>query len=120
MKIGAGGPLSKQAHESVTIRQVDPSRANKGLEKQQLQNPSLAQKLVTPDELFKALARLNQAAQMFNYPFIFKMIKDQEGKPKVRVTNKKTGETQDLEPEEAVKFSFQREEPKGKKIDDYA
>ncbi|WP_031518047.1 flagellar protein FlaG [Desulfofalx alkaliphila] len=120
MKIGAGGLQSKLAHEGLTIRQLDPARANKGLDQQRMQNPSLAQKPINADQLFKALARLNQAAQMFNYPLIFKLVRDKEGRQKVRVKNKKTGESQDLEPEEAVKFSFETEHTAGKKFDDYA
>nr|WP_274380969.1 flagellar protein FlaG [Desulforadius tongensis] len=85
-----------------------------------MQNQNLAQKPINQADLFKAVDRLNKAAQMFNYPFQFKIIKDKNNKLKVRVYNKKTGETQLLEPEQAVKFSKERETTTGKKFDDYA
>ena len=119
MKIGAGGLQSLLNHENINIRQLDPARAAKGLDQQQLQNQNMAQKPVNHAALFKAVDRLNQAAQMFNYPLLFKLVKDKNNKIKVTVRNKKTGDTQELEPQQAIKFAWQRETTTGKKVDGY-
>ncbi|MBO8138211.1 MAG: flagellar protein FlaG [Desulfotomaculum sp.] len=120
MKVGAGGLQSLLHHENLTIKQLEPARGRAALDQQSLQPENHAQKPVNQADLFKAVDRLNKAAQMFNYPFNFKIIKDKNGRKKVLVYNKKTGETQELEPEEAVKFAYQRETTTGKKFDDYA
>ncbi|MTI80216.1 MAG: flagellar protein FlaG [Firmicutes bacterium] len=120
MKLGAGGLQSLLNHDNLIIKQMEPARANKGLEQQQMQPQNHAQKPVNMSDLFKAVDRLNKAAQMFNYPFKFKVEKDKQGRKKVIVYNEETGETQEMEPEQAIKFSYQRETTSGRNFDDYA
>ncbi|MEG6616518.1 flagellar protein FlaG [Peptococcaceae bacterium 1198_IL3148] len=119
MKIGAGGLQSLLHHDNITIKQVEPGRG-RVVPDEQLQNQSLAHKKVTEAELVKIVDRLNKAAQMFNYPLKFKVFKDKDNKLKVKVFNTQTGETQEMEPEQAQKFADQRESTSGKKFDDYA
>ncbi|MCD5406276.1 MAG: flagellar protein FlaG [Desulfotomaculum sp.] len=118
MKVGAGGLQSMLVHDHITIRQLDPGR-KLGAEQQQQQAQSLAKKPVNLPTLFKAVDRLNQAAQMFNYPLLFKLVRDKDNKLKVLVRNKKTGDAQELEPEQAIEFAKQRENTTGKKVDGY-
>ena len=120
MKIGAGGLQSLLHHDNLIIKQLEPARLKGGLEEQRFYDQNLSQKPVSEADLFKALDRLNKAAQMFNYPFLFKMERDKKGKPRVKVYNKQTGETQELQPHQVIKFSQERESPKGKRLDDYA
>lgn len=120
MKIGAGGLQSLLNHDNLIIKQLDPARTKGGLEEQRFYDHNLVQKPVNEADLFKALDRLNKAAQMFNYPLMFKMERDKKGNLRVRVYNKQTGEYQELQPHQALKFSQELESPKGKRLDDYA
>lgn len=120
MKIGAGGLQSLLTHENITVKQMEPGRGKVAPDNQQMQNQNLAQKPVNVADIFKAVDQLNKAAQMFNHPLQFKVVKDRQGRRKVRVYNKKTGESYEIEPEQAAQLVEQQQITKGKQIDDYA
>lgn len=120
MKIGAGGLQSMLTHDNITVKQMEPGRGRVSPDNQQMQNQNLAQKPVNVADIFKAVDRLNQAAQMFNHPLQFKVVGDRQGRRKVRVYNKLTGESYEITPEQAAKLVEQQETTAGKQIDDYA
>lgn len=120
MKIGAGGLQSMLTHDNITVKQMEPGRGKVAPDNQQMQNQNLAQKPVNAADIFKAVDRLNQLAQMFNHPLQFKVIKDRHGRRKVRVRNPKTGESQELEPEQVLQLIRRQRTVKGNKFDDYA
>jgi hypothetical protein len=118
MKVGAGGLQSMLVHDNVTIRQLDPAR-KPNWEQFSQQMHLLEKKPVDMNALFKAVERLNQAAQMFNYPLLFKVVQEKGKRARVLVKNKKTGDTYELTPEQAFIFTKQREDVVGKKVDVY-
>jgi len=120
VKIGAGGLQSLLAHDNITTKQIEPGRGRVIPDNQQMQNNNLAQKPINLSDIFKAVDRLNKAAQMFNHPLQFKVIKDRDGRRKVRVRNLKDGKSQIMEPEQLLQqLSRRQQTTKGNKFDDY-
>lgn len=122
MKIGAGGLQSMLTHDNINVKQLDPGRGRVALDQQQMQAQNLGQKPLNLTGLFQAIDRLNQLAQMHNYPLLFKLVRDRHRRPMIRVDNKKTGQSHQLTLKQVTQM-LQQPQPapgKGKKIDDYA
>jgi len=119
MKIGSGGLQSMLMQDNLTIKQLDPAR-RLGVEQLKQHMNMLEKKPVNIAMLFKAVERLNQAAQMFNYPLIFEVVNKKNKRIKVLVKNKETGDVNELTPHQAIAFAKKRENVAGKKLDVYS
>lgn len=122
MKIGAGG-LQNLAAQELIARQGDPaSRTKPTPDPLAMQAQEIAKNLLNRD-LNKAVEQLNKLAHLFNQTLEFKLVRDAKP-PKIKVTNKKTGQVEEWTPEEALALLTQEEQPekknRGQHLDSYA
>lgn len=115
MKIGAGGLQAIAAQDAA--RSLDTSRLKPSVGEELLQSEDLALRKMRY-ELNKAVERMRRAAEMYNQPLDFALIR--EGKPRIKARDRRTGCSRDFTLEEAEAWLEEMDEKKGRGINGYA
>lgn len=115
MKIGAGGLQSLAVQDAA--RTLDTVRLRPTVGEEMLQSEDLALRKMKY-ELNKAVERMRRAAEMFNQPLDFTLIK--EGKPRIKARDRRTGTSRDFTLEEAEAWLEEIYENKGRGLNGYA
>lgn len=114
MKIGAGGLQAIVAQEAA--RTLDAARLKPAVGDELLQSEDLALRRMRY-ELNKALENMRRAAEMYNQPLDFVMVR--EGKPRIKARDRRTGSSREFTLEEAEAWLEEMKERKGKHLNGY-
>ena len=115
MKIGAGGLQALVTQEAA--RTLDTIRLKPTVGEELLQSEDLALRKMKY-ELNKAVERMQRAAEMYNQPLDFVVLK--EGKPKIKARDRRTGISREFTLEEAEAWLEEYKEKKGRNLNGYA
>lgn len=115
MKIGAGGLQAQIAQEAARV--PDASRVRPTAAEALLQSEDLALRRLHY-ELNKAVERMRQAAQMYNQPLEFSVVKGR--KPRIKARDRRTGAGREYSLEEAEAWLAELSERRGQKLNGYA
>ncbi|MFX4261976.1 hypothetical protein ACOBQJ_07215 [Pelotomaculum propionicicum] len=114
MKIGGGGLQAITAQESA--RTLDAARLRPTAGEELLQSEDLAMRRMRY-ELNKAVENMRRAAEMYNQPLDFVLIK--EGKPRIKAKDRRTGSSREFTLEEAEAWLDEMKEKKGRILNGY-
>lgn len=115
MKIGAGGLQALTAQDAA--RTLDSARLKPTVGEELLQSEDLALRKMRY-ELNKAVEQMRRAAEMYNQPLDFALVK--EGKPRIKAKDRRTGSSREFTLEEAEAWLEEMKEKKGRNLNGYA
>lgn len=121
MEIGAGGLTSHatQPLSTVTVPKEHDRQQAQVLDEARKVDQGTGQSTINSEDIFKAVEKLNNSAETFNYPLRFKVDDNNQGQ--VNVVNSKTGETvKTISQEKALNQAGQLNQAVGLVLDEYS
>lgn len=115
MKIGAGGLQALAAQEGA--RSLDTARLRPSVGEELLQSEDTALRRMR-FELNKAVERMRRAAEFFNQPLDFTVVK--ERKLRIRARDRRTGASRDFTLEEAEAWLAEMDGSRNRSLNGYA